>query len=350
MMQTIAKKGFTLIELLVVIAIIAVLLGVLLPALSSAQGSARLIKSQANLKSLAQIQEVYASEYRGSLMVPFKISGYQRGTGPGQSGWGRAQKVGSSSSIEFAPGSGNTNKWYSEMYAFHWYSIIGGWISQGDYASEIQFAPSDRVLIQRVSLYEEDPPYPNWSLENGFWDGSYVLSPTCWFAPERYRDDNRGPAPRLNAVLAKARTNKMSDVVYPSQKVILWERFDWTQKNRTASFRDPNVAGGTPIVFGEERGPPQWNNPEAKPSVATTDGSVTRADISKIFQSMSDENARVSRAFTPTDKWDPKYSALKDYDMHQDGFEIGDGRSGEGQYPAFFWATRDGIRGRDFER
>ncbi len=70
-MISIKRKGFTLIELLVVIAIIAILMGILLPALSSAQSSARKIKSQANLRSMAQIHEVYVGEYRDSLINPF---------------------------------------------------------------------------------------------------------------------------------------------------------------------------------------------------------------------------------------------------------------------------------------
>lgn len=344
------KKAFTLIELLVVIAIIAILLGILLPALGSAQGTARLVKSQANLRSLAQIQEVYAGEYRGSLINPYQIRGYRPSGGPASGGWGRVMKVGTNVGTEFFPGQGNSNVWYTEMYAFHWYSVIGGWINTGDYASEVQFAPSDRVIIDRNDRMQEDPPFPNWSLHTGFWDGSYVLSPTVWFSPERYRDDGRGPAPRTNPGLSQARRNYMSNVTYPSQKVMMWERFDWTAKRRLATYRSPNIADGTPIVFGEEPLPPQWNNYDAQPSVATADGSVSRVKIKDIFSKMFDDNESVARAFTPTDDWDPRYTAMRDYVMHEDGFEIGDERSGMGKYPAFFWATRDGIQGRDFAR
>lgn len=344
-----SRKAFTLIELLVVIAIIAVLLGILLPALSGAQASARGIKSMANLRSLAQIQEAYVGEYRDSLINPHDLKKFaSQSSGTVRNGWGLVRKVGSRSAVEFELGNG-ANKWYTEMYAFHWYSVIGGWLSQGDYASEVQFSPSDRVLIARNEIFEEDPPWPGWSLETGFWDGSYVLSPTCWFSPERYRNDGRGVAPAFSPGQAKAKRNRMSSVSYTSQKVLIWERFDWSKKTRTASFQSSSV-GGPPIVFGKESHSPQWNNPEATPSVATADGSVSRVDISKIYAGMASANERVARSFTPTDMWDPSFSGLAEYKMHEDSFEIGHPDSGMGQYPAFFWATRDGISGRDFSR
>ncbi len=347
--KLLGRKGFTLIELLVVIAIIAILMGILLPALSSAQASARAMKSQANLRSLAQIQEVYVGEYRDSMINPHDLKAFaRRGTGGTiRSGWGLVRKVGSSVALEFEL-AGNPASWYTEMYAFHWYSVIGGWLNAGNYASEVQFSPSDRVIISRMDELESDPP-PGWTLERGFWDGSYVLSPTCWFAPSRYRDVGRPNAPRLNPSASKAKRNRMSSVTFTSQKVMMWERFDWSKKRRVASFRSPHL-GGDAVILGKEPFSPQWNNPDAQPAVATADGSVTKVDISKIYEGMNDDNERVARAFTPTDMWDPSYSGLTGYSMHEDNFEIGFAASGLGQYPAFFWATRDGISGRDFAR
>lgn len=59
-----AQRGFTLIELLVVIAIIAILISILLPSLQGARASARALKSQANVRGIAQGVAVYVAGER----------------------------------------------------------------------------------------------------------------------------------------------------------------------------------------------------------------------------------------------------------------------------------------------
>ena len=59
------KKGFTLIELLVVIAIIAMLLAILMPALSKVKKIAQRVICATNLKGLGTAQVVYANDYDG---------------------------------------------------------------------------------------------------------------------------------------------------------------------------------------------------------------------------------------------------------------------------------------------
>ena len=71
MRRPVARVGFTLVELLVVIGIIAVLVGVLLPALSRARGRAQSVACQSNLRQILTAANNYAAENKSSLPYGF---------------------------------------------------------------------------------------------------------------------------------------------------------------------------------------------------------------------------------------------------------------------------------------
>ncbi len=328
-----SRHGFTLIELLVVIAIIALLVGILLPALACARAAARSTVSASNLRQLTTGIHTYAAEQRDSFPNPFTTNPAEF-CNTNQQWWDVCAQGGGF--WRFGPDSG----WGSEMFAAHWTSLMMNYIEPGQLRSKVQFAPSDTAVLNRFFADTTS------SLDNVIWDGSYWLSPTLWTGTDRYENTSYFRIPlSVGNGITYWRRNRIEQTSNPQAKVMLFERFDFSQCQ-------PSRRSGTGAAAGAAKKAPQFNHPDAKPRVGLVDGSVDTVKIKtmeELLNPATNPNATVfQQDFTPSGLWNVPAAVLNDYDMANDDLE--NGASGTSAYKAWFWATRKGIKGRDLNR
>lgn len=127
--------GFTLVELLVVIGIIAVLIGILMPALSSARRAASQTACQSNLRQVGLGLFTYANAYR-NYTPPWSSWQVYRGQGTPEDdddkiGWGETlldfMKVGSPD-IFRCPEFPSEDR-FNYFISARWQDIVHGWTS-----------------------------------------------------------------------------------------------------------------------------------------------------------------------------------------------------------------------------
>ncbi len=86
--------GFTLVELLVVIGIIAILIAMLLPALTRARESAQSLVCLSNLRTQGQFLQLYLQDSRGFIAPPVRDAGSVYGNALARSHWWYLLKYG----------------------------------------------------------------------------------------------------------------------------------------------------------------------------------------------------------------------------------------------------------------
>ena len=346
------KNAFTLIELLVVIAIIALLIGILLPALGKAQRSAKNVLSQANMRSLNTGSANYAADNQDRIFSYNWKGGETYLMADGNERTPRTD-------LEAAQRQNTdilwraTGRYTTGANAFK-ITNFGGRLPHRryshlvllDFLTDVQpepiaASPFDKNLIdwQENSTdygsgstipyandvptgYDQDPEWRILSTRQRWpFASTYQMVPAAWqkdglpgenvwhpidTTPHLFTNEGPGD-PKLGG-------RKVTQVAHTSGKVMLFEEFD--------RFSDKN---GLYFAY-----------PEAKPNLAFFDGSVRSENTADSNPGWNSDE--------PTTDWTQKYVPLDTFPLPKTGLNNGD----EPEYCQRFRWTRHGLQGIDF--
>ena len=359
-----SKRAFTIIELLVVVSIIALLIGILLPAITKARDQARLTMSQTNLRNLATAHATYASEWndRQFTLIDDNMSSYGDTADEAFPEWHRQHGAGGNMWDHHPPillGWRQGGLWgYWMDWAGNWglpqpIAFTGSdyWIGFGAfripnakqfnqylsnrYYDPVFYAPKDTIAWACVEPCLDDPGEfcTLGGTENTYWS-SYCTSPAAMFSPDVMRHDDPGNPndgwqdPWLMA--SGFRSPSPSQALYPSLKTWMCEHH-WLQ-NRKAEC-NPGFTGGTydgcePFYFN--------HGYESIPVAFFYDGHVASIGLQEAQNASNRNEAQTGWAL-----WNPGCG-----DMGADGYFISLGYD-QLANTSYHVLTSDGIRGRD---
>jgi prepilin-type N-terminal cleavage/methylation domain-containing protein len=373
-----SKRGFTIIELLVVVSIIALLVGILLPAIGKARDQARVTISQANLRNLGTAHASYAAEWadRQYTAVVDTISTYGSSTGPAFDAYGEIN--GSGGGINDAGNHPPTYLGYgwrqeTDEYRMYAYKCNRGMVGNasltlpivfdsgttyfgafrlpnalnfsqyvsGRFYDPVFYAPKDVTVINAAWVCFDSPDQycPNakiaWGLGNPAWS-SYCTSPAGMYNPavmshdDPENDYHNGWQDPWD-LDAGFKSPSFSQALYPALKTHMLEHH-WLQN----SLADCNIGfdGGT----YEDCEPYYFNHAwESNPVTLFYDGHVEGIGVRNTMRA----DGRM-RQQTGNENWG---LWSKDTVWGEDGYLIEYGYDQAAS--SFHILTTDGIRGRD---
>jgi prepilin-type N-terminal cleavage/methylation domain-containing protein len=355
------RRAFTIIELLVVISIIALLIGILLPAISKARESAKLTESLTNLKNMGAAHQNYAAQWNDrqftiaadNLGAYGSVANYntQVGEHPGVAlGWGSGADEGFWGYWMDLPGNHTLVYPINPADGFGWFRIPNcKYFSEyvnGKFYDRTWYAPKDKLVLDVVEEYFDWPgeyvPSATVNGGNAGWS-SYCLSPAALFAPKVMDADG---FTHPFSVAGGFKCPSMSQARHSDLKSHMLEHH-WLQGTRNIgcnpSFENGTFNGCEPYYFN--------HGYESAPATLFYDGSVRVLGIREAGD--GDNQARVGNNegglyFRPSKDPDEMQGMQQ---LASDGYFLGaayDFSAGAGFYETgFHILTKDGILGRD---
>ena len=274
--------GFTIVELLVVVSIIALLIGILLPAIGKARDQARLTISQTNLRQLGQAHAIYSSEWADQQYTVVDGNLARYGNSPGSAVPAYAATNGQHPPLLLgwahgADGDGINDLWgyfmshpgnHGMLMPVSFDDDPFGWMRMpnlkafnqylnGRFYDPIFYAPKDNMVQEAIEACINIPD--EFCVINGatIWWSSYCMSPAALYNPDVMANPSRERADGTAGWIDPWQTNSgfrtpsPSQARHPTLKTHMIEHH-WLQNRRqecNPAFAPGSYDGCEPYYF-----------------------------------------------------------------------------------------------------
>ncbi|MEQ8844019.1 MAG: prepilin-type N-terminal cleavage/methylation domain-containing protein [Phycisphaerales bacterium] len=144
------RKAFTLIELLVVIAIIALLIGILLPALGKARSTARQLKDSTQIRGVVQAMAIWAQNNQEDYPIPSRLDR-------------NGDTIGGAQEVDFSKDTtGN---------------VMSVLIFNGFFPVELAVSPAEAGAVEVKEDYQSANPEEAQNPQSALWDPTFKGTP-----------------------------------------------------------------------------------------------------------------------------------------------------------------------------